>query len=95
MLTNTGAAAGAEVAQLYIGFPVSSGEPPQVLRAFTKVPLAPGASQPVTFPVAVADVSVWSVAAGAWRAVQGSFGVFVGTSSRDIRLTGTLEVSVT
>jgi beta-glucosidase len=36
-LTNTGSATGAEVAQLYLGFPPAAGEPPQLLRDFAKV----------------------------------------------------------
>jgi hypothetical protein len=36
-LTNTGSVAGAEVAQLYLGFPASAGEPPQQLKGFQKV----------------------------------------------------------
>ena len=31
------------VAQLYLGFPASAGEPPKVLRGFSKVELQPGA----------------------------------------------------
>ena len=33
---NTGTVAGAEIPQLYLGFPVSAGEPPKVLRGFEK-----------------------------------------------------------
>ena len=36
-VTNTGPIAGAEIAQLYLGFPESAGEPVQVLRGFEKL----------------------------------------------------------
>ncbi len=36
-ITNTGALAGSEVAQLYIAFPESAGEPPLQLKGFAKV----------------------------------------------------------
>ena len=36
-LENTGKVAGAEVAQLYLGFPASAGEPPRQLKGFSKV----------------------------------------------------------
>jgi beta-glucosidase len=36
-IKNTGSVYGAEVAQLYLGFPASAGEPPKVLRGFRKV----------------------------------------------------------
>lgn len=36
-IENTGRVYGAEVAQLYLGFPADAGEPPKVLRGFSKV----------------------------------------------------------
>jgi beta-glucosidase len=36
-IKNSGLVYGAEVAQLYLGFPSDAGEPPKVLRGFTKV----------------------------------------------------------
>ena len=48
-IKNTGPVHGAEVAQLYLGFPPSAGEPPQVLRGFQKLHLAPGAEATATF----------------------------------------------
>jgi len=94
-MTNLGALAGAEVAQLYLSFPPSAGEPPKVLRRFRKVELQPGKSVRVAFaPLkASADMAVWSEKAHAWTVVGGDFGVLVGASSRDIRLTGVLRVT--
>jgi beta-glucosidase len=39
-IKNTGSLYGAEVAQLYLGFPANAGEPPKVLRGFRKVATA-------------------------------------------------------
>ena len=39
---NTGAVAGDEVAQLYLGFPETAGEPPIQLKGFKKVSLQVG-----------------------------------------------------
>jgi len=36
-IKNSGSVYGAEVAQLYLGFPANAGEPPKVLRGFRKV----------------------------------------------------------
>jgi hypothetical protein len=36
-INNTGIVYGAEIAQLYLGFPADAGEPPKVLRGFRKV----------------------------------------------------------
>ena len=46
-VTNNGTVRGAEVIQLYLGYPPSAGEPPKVLRGFSKVELQPGASKTV------------------------------------------------
>ena len=94
-LRNTGKLAGAEVAQLYLGFPASAGEPPKQLKGFKQVQLAPGESKTVTFALAPRDLSVWDAAAHGWAVAKGSFGVMVGSGSRDIRLTGTLSSEAT
>jgi beta-glucosidase len=91
-VTNTGSVAGAEVAQLYLDFPATAGEPPLQLKGFEKVVLAPGAKQTVTFPLNGRSISIWDVQTHAWAHVPGQFGVMVGSSSEDIRSTGTFTV---
>ena len=92
-VTNIGDVPGAEVAQLYLAFPPAAGEPPQVLRRFAKVNLAPGECAPVAFELGDADVSVWDADAHGWRKVAGQYGVLVGSSSRDVRLKGEMTVA--
>lgn len=87
-LTNTGSRAGAEVAQLYLGFPTSAGEPPKQLKGFKKVSLGAGASQVVTFPLTSEDLSTWDTINKRWVVAAGTHSVYVGSSSRDIRLNG-------
>ena len=87
-LANTGGRAGKAVPQLYLGFPAASGEPPKVLRGFTKIALAPGASTTVTLPLTDRDLSVFDEDIHDWRVVTGQFAVYVGASSRDLALTG-------
>jgi len=91
-LTNSGNRTGAEVAQLYIGYPPSTGEPPQSLRGFKKVSLNPGQSRSIVFTLSKKDVSIWDVVSDDWKVVQGKFSVFVGASSRDIRAGGSFQV---
>ncbi|KAI0602912.1 glycoside hydrolase family 3 protein [Biscogniauxia sp. FL1348] len=88
-ISNTGPAAGAEVAQLYLGIPNS---PPQQLRGFEKPFLRPGESATVRFALTRRDFSVWDVVAQDWVVQEGNYEVRVGASSRDIRLTGTVKV---
>ncbi|KAG9258775.1 glycoside hydrolase family 3 protein [Emericellopsis atlantica] len=93
-VTNSGAVAGAEVAQLYLSYPESAaGQPPKQLRGFAKLPLEAGASGPVSFSIRKRDVAVWDVEGQQWTVPAGEFGVLVGASSRDIRLEGTIQVA--
>lgn len=93
-ISNSGAVAGAEVAQLYLSYPESApGQPPKQLRGFAKLPLESGESGPVSFSIRKKDLAVWDVEGQLWSVPSGSFGVLVGASSRDIRLEGTIEVA--
>ncbi|KAG2173315.1 hypothetical protein INT43_004689 [Umbelopsis isabellina] len=92
-ITNSGKVAGAEVPQLYIGFPKSAGEPPKVLRGFEKLQLKAGKSGKVSFDLDVAkELSIWDTTDSKWKVVHGKYQVYVGASSRDIRLTGTFTL---
>jgi len=91
-ITNSGSVYGAEVPQFYIGYPASSGEPPLQLRGFTKIGLAAGAKQTVSWTLSDKDVSIWDVSTHNWALQKGTFNAFVGSSSQDIRLKGTFTV---
>ena len=88
-VTNTGKIFGHDVPQLYIGIPDA---PVRQLRGFERVPLETGGTKTVTFPLTRRDLSVWDVVAQQWRLQEGEYGVWVGASSRDLRLEGTLSV---
>lgn len=100
VVTNTGAAEGAEVAQLYVAVPGAKGEeeeeeeePVRVLRGFVKVgPLVPGQGREVVFELTRRDLSVWDVVAQQWRLRRGEYVVWIGASSRDLRLRGSVVV---
>ena len=57
-VTNNGAEAGDEVAQLYLNFPSVPGAPLRALRGFERVHLEPGASQTVHFELKPRDLSM-------------------------------------
>jgi beta-glucosidase len=92
-LANGGSRTGAEVAQLYLGFPAAAGEPPRQLKGFSKVSLTAGQSQPVSLTVTPDDLSVWDATNKKWVVTPGTYQVMVGSSSRDIRLTGSFQVA--
>jgi beta-glucosidase len=93
-ITNTGSVAGAQVAQLYVGFPSSTPAvtPPQQLRGFEKAFLAPNGTAEVWLPLMRCDLSYWDVVTQGWIIPTGSFTLSLGFSSRDIRLTTSLTV---
>ena len=92
-LTNTGNLTGAEVPQLYLGFPAAAGEPPKLLKGFQKISLSPGQTQHVTFNLNWENLANWDATARGWIVTPGRFQVMVGDSSRDIRLTGAFTVA--
>ena len=92
-LTNTGKAAGAEVPQLYLGFPAAASEPPQLLKGFQRVCLSPGQTRHVVFNLTWEDLANWDATARGWMVTPGVFQVSVGASSRDIRLTGSFTAA--
>ncbi|MEV6012353.1 glycoside hydrolase family 3 C-terminal domain-containing protein [Streptomyces sp. NPDC051976] len=91
-VTNTGSRQGADVAQLYLTAPASSGEPPKRLAGFTRVDLQPGQSKTVTFPLTEKDLQYWDSGTSDWSTATGTYTVSVGDSSRDLPLSGTLPV---
>jgi beta-glucosidase len=92
-LTNTGERAGKDVVQLYLGAPDTPGpRTVRELRGFTKVALAPGGSEVVSFTLTERDLSQWSTRAHDWVFRPGRFVVSLGASSRDIRCTAEVTV---
>ncbi|KAI0120858.1 glycoside hydrolase family 3 protein [Hypoxylon sp. NC0597] len=88
-VTNTGSVAGAEVAQLYVGIPNG---PVRQLRGFAKPVLQPGESAVVDFELTRRDLSTWDVVAQNWLLQGGDYEIFVGSSSRELPLRGTVTV---
>lgn len=92
-IANSGGVQGAEVAQLYLAYPSSAGQPPKQLRGFDKLPLEAGESRRATFSLRKKDLAVWDAQREQWVIPSGTFEVLVGASSRDIRLRGRIEVA--
>lgn len=93
-VTNTGKVAGAEVAQLYLGFPniAEGNEPPIQLKGFRKVMLNPGESKSVELKLDAHSFSYWSVQSHGWKIAPGTFQVMVGDSSANTPLKDTISI---
>ena len=92
-LTNTGARAGTEVAQVYLGrLPADVATPPRTLAGWARVTLDPGERRRVTVAIPRRSLEWWDVARRGWTLARGSVDVEVGASSRDIRLRGRTTV---
>lgn len=89
-LKNTGDIFGDEIAQLYVTYPASAAEPPNQLKAFSKIGLNAGESKTVSFEVQKRELSIWDSDTHSWKLVSGTFIAKVGGSSRD---TSSVEIS--
>lgn len=98
---NTGKVAGRAVPQIYLSFPSSQTNisddglptPVKVLRGFDRTDaLKAGQSVTLTFNLRRMDVSSWDVVRQEWVIPSGTFTVLAGWSSRDLPLSGSLEL---
>jgi beta-glucosidase len=93
-VTNTGKVKGKEVIQLYVGDKESTVQRPiQELKAFDKIELEPGESKEVSLTLNNRDFSYYSKVYDRWLAESGEFDILIGSSSRDIRLKESLNLS--
>ena len=95
-IRNAGLVTGKEVLQLYIRDPESSlVRPVKELKRFEKVTLEPGEKTEISFRLNDEALAFYDPYQGQWVVEPGQYDVLIGSSSRDIRLSGsfTLEES--
>jgi beta-glucosidase len=94
-LANTGSLDGAEVAQVYLLPPASTGEQRRLV-GWQKTTLLHGQPQRVTIQVNASDAShplaYWDTKAHAWTIPSGTYTVYLGNSSRNLTTVGTFEI---
>jgi len=95
-VSNTGQRTGTETAEVYLGLPASTGEPPKRLVGYAQVTLAPGKSTMVHLKINPAapnrPLSYFDEATHSWQLAPGEYRVYVGTSERNTPLTNTFSV---
>jgi len=89
-IENVGKVSGDEVPQVYLGAPANPPAGAQfavhALAGFDRIALKPGESKQVTVHVPLRQLQYWSDATKNWQTAAGSRTVYVGASSRDLRL---------
>jgi beta-glucosidase len=94
-VTDTGSRAGADVAQMYVGDPAASQDPPEQLKGFQRVMLNPGQSATVTLPLTIHDLASWSPTDNQWEARAGTYSIKVGDTSNSLPLSGSTSLAET
>jgi beta-glucosidase len=85
-VTNSGKVAGKEAVQLYVSAPGSIDKPLRELKAFGKTRLLkPGEKQVLQFVMDVNSLASFHTNRSAWITDAGTYTVFAGSSSRDLR----------
>jgi beta-glucosidase len=93
-VTNTGKVAGREVVQLYVRDIKSTfARPDKELKAFQKVELKPGQTKTITFTLDCEAFWYFDSRKNAWATEPGEFEILLGSSSRDIRLSGMVALA--
>jgi len=91
---NAGDRAGDEVVQLYVHQQISSVKrPAKELRGFKRITLNAGESQTVTLQLPAEKLAFYDVKTHAFFTEPGTYDIWVGTSSEDIRSKTHLEVT--
>jgi beta-glucosidase len=91
---NTGTVAGKEVVQLYVRDVESTTfRPEKELKGFAKVHLQPGEEESVSIELNERAFAYYDTGLQDWHVEAGEFEILVGASSRDIRLTTTVEIA--
>ena len=94
-LSNTGSRSGTEIAQIYLGIPDEVIAPPKKLVDWARVTLKPGETQEITVNLDPLGwerpFSYWNNQHGQWEIAPGTYQLFIGASSRDIRLSGSFQ----
>ena len=82
--TNVGTRSGDDVVQVYVRDPLAAHEPPEQLRAFARVLLAPSQTKRLLLAIPWSQLQVFE--RGNFTLLAGPYGIGVGSSSADIQI---------
>ena len=86
--------AGKEVVQVYAGKPDTAiDRPQQELKAFYKTQvLKPGEEETINLSIPVSELRYSNEASSGWTMETGSYSIRIGSSSRDIKISESVEL---
>ena len=91
-ITNTGKVDGKEISQLYVGLQGSEViRPVKELKGFAKVFLKAGETKKVSIPFDDKTFRYFNVKTNKWEIEKGTYDIYIGASSDDVRLTTTIS----
>ena len=91
-MTNTGDKFGKEIVQLYVADKTEAiRRPEKELKGFEKVALNPGETKRVTFTLDKRSFAWYNTDIHDWYAASGEYDILIAASSRDVRLTKTIQ----
>ena len=89
---NSGAMSSDEVVQVYVRYPESKLERPmKALKGFKRIHIPSGKSVTVSIPLKADELAYWDTEKHAFLLEKGKVELMVGASSKDIRLTGSIN----
>ncbi|KAJ2997870.1 hypothetical protein HDV02_005054 [Globomyces sp. JEL0801] len=87
-ISNIGKYDGHEVAQLYLGFPINTNQPPKQLKDFTRKFIKVGTSMLVSLEITPKEMDLWDVQLQKYYVPKGEYTIHIGSSSRKIHWKG-------
>ena len=92
-IKNIGEYDGAEVVQIYVNDPESTvSKPIKELKAFKKVFLKSKETKHVKIDLPIEELAYYNIMLKSWVVEDGQYRILIGSSSRDIRLEGNIEI---
>ncbi len=93
-VTNTGEVAGSEIIQMYINKNQTEvHRPVKELKGFTKAYIEPGETVDIVIPFDAYTFRYYDINSNEYVIEKGSYQILVGSSSRDIRLSGMIDMN--
>ena len=96
-LKNIGKMRSSEVPQLYISIDLAEKSkvkmPLKTLKGFDRIAISPGELKNICFELPVKELGFWDAYEGRFIIGKGKCNVFIGSSSQDVRLTGSFKIN--